>query len=477
MQLPRNSPIVWLVAGAFFMENLDATVVVTAVPEMARSFHVDPVDINIGITAYVLTLAVLIPISGWMTDRFGARTIFGSAIAIFTVGSALCGFSTSLTAYTLARILQGVGGAMMVPVGRLVVLRATEKHHLISAIATITWPGLAAPVLGPPLGGFITYYFSWQWIFFLNIPLGLIALPIALRLVPPGRTETGKPFDGVGFLLTGAACVSTIYSIEVLSRGATAWHAALPWVVAALIFAPAAIVHARRHANPMLDFWGMRFRSFAVSIAGGSLFRVSNGALPFILPLLFQLQFQLNPVESGSLVLAVFAGNLLMKLGTTAVLRRFTFKTTMIVNGILNAAGIMGCALLTPNTPVVLTAALLFFSGMTRSMQFTTISTLAFADIPPDRMSAANSLTSIVLQATMGMGIAFGAALLRVGGLVHQDPPGSFSLFAFQMTFVVIGALTLFSVLDVLKLPSDAGNNIRLRKLAPQQAAEPKAAE
>jgi fucose permease len=227
----------------------------------------------------------------------------------------------------------------------------------------------------------------------------------------------------------------------------------------------------------MLDFWGMRFRSFAVSIAGGSLFRVSNGALPFILPLLFQLQFQLNPVESGSLVLAVFAGNLLMKLGTTAVLRRFTFKTTMIVNGILNAAGIMGCALLTPNTPVVLTAALLFFSGMTRSMQFTTISTLAFADIPPDRMSAANSLTSIVLQATMGMGIAFGAALLRVGGLVHQDPPGTFSLFAFQMTFVVIGVLTLFSVLDVLKLPPDAGNNIRLRKLAPQQAAEPNAAE
>jgi EmrB/QacA subfamily drug resistance transporter len=473
MQFPRSSPLVWLVASAFFMENLDATVVVTALPQMAQSFGVDPVDINIGITAYVLTLAVLIPISGWMVDRFGARVIFVSAIAIFTIGSALCGLSTSLTAYTLARILQGAGGAMMVPVGRLVVLRSTEKHHLISAIATITWPGLAAPVLGPPLGGFITYYFSWQWIFFLNIPLGLIALPFALRLIPPGRTETGKPFDGVGFLLTGAACVSVIYSIEMLSRSLASWHAALPWVVAAVIFVPAAILHARRHAHPMLDFWAMRYRSFSVSITGGSLFRVSNGALPFILPLLFQLQFGLNPIESGSLVLAVFAGNLLMKIGTTAVLRRFTFKKTMIVNGILNAAGILGCALLTPATPFVLTAALLFFSGMTRSMQFTTISTLAFADIPPERMSAANSLTSIVLQATMGTGIAFGAALLRVGSLLHEDPPGTFSLFAFQMTFVVIGALTLFSVLDVLKLSPDAGDNIRLRKLAPQPAAKP----
>jgi MFS family permease len=214
----RSAPIALLVAGAFFMENLDGTVIVTAIPQMAASFSVHPIDLNIGVSTYLLTLAVVIPASGWVADRFGTRRVFAGAIAVFTIASILCGSSESLTAFTSARIMQGIGGAMMVPVGRLAILRSTEKYELIGAIATITWPGLAAPVLGPPLGGFITTYASWHWIFFLNVPLGLVAFALTLRLMPNEKESAKRPFDGVGFILTGAACFAVMYSLDLISR-------------------------------------------------------------------------------------------------------------------------------------------------------------------------------------------------------------------------------------------------------------------
>jgi EmrB/QacA subfamily drug resistance transporter len=461
-----SRPLTWLVAGAFFMENLDSTVVVTALPEMAKSFGVQPVDVNVGIMAYVLTLAVLIPASGWAADRYGSRAIFASAIAIFTFGSALCGLSPNLTAFTLAEIFQGIGGAMMVPVGRLVVLRSANKHELIRAIATITWPGLAAPVLGPPLGGFITYYFSWHWIFLLNIPLGLIALPLALKLLPNDRNPIRNRLDVIGFALVALTSVCAMYVVEHLGHGNPSWISTLAPIAATLILALAAVIHARRHPRPMLDFWAMQFRSFSVTILGGSLFRIATGAIPFVLPLMFQLGFGLNSAQSGTLVLSVFAGNLAMKSCTTAILRRIAFKKLIILNGCLNSLAILLCALLTPATPTVLIGCLLFLSGMTRSMQFTAMSTLAFADVPKERMNGASSLFSIVQQATLGMGIALAASLIRFGSFLGGDAPGDTSLRAFHIALICMSAISLLSLIGALRLDSNAGDQIRIRKLA-----------
>jgi EmrB/QacA subfamily drug resistance transporter len=464
----RSTAIALLVAGTFFMENLDGTVIVTALPQMASSFGVHPVDLNIGVSAYVLTLAVLIPASGWVADRFGARRVFAAAIVIFTVASILCGLCESLPTFTAARILQGAGGAMMVPVGRLAVLRSTAKHELIGAIATITWPGLAAPILGPPLGGFITTYASWHWIFFLNAPLGLIALILAQRLIPNAKEPT-KPFDCIGFALTGVACFALIYGLDLVSRDGASWLAASFSIASALIAGGLSALHARRKTHPLLDLRALSLRSYAVTFWGGSLFRIAIGAIPFLLPLLFQVGFAFSPVRSGLLVLAVFAGNLVMKPLTTPILRRSSFRTILITNGLLNAAGIFACAFLTPTTPVIAIVTLLFVGGMTRSMQFTALSTLAFAEVPEHAMSGANTLFNIAQQAAMGMGIAAGAVALRIAGLFDPNASDAIPVAHFHIAFAIIGGIALLAILDVFGLSLAAGNEVRLHKTRPQR--------
>ena len=453
-----------LVAGAFFMENLDGTVIVTALPQMARSFGVHAVDLNIGVSAYLLTLAVLIPASGWMVDRFGTRPVFSGAILLFTGASVLCGLCHTLAAFTLARVLQGVGGAMMVPVGRLVVLRTAKKHELITAIATITWPALAAPVLGPPLGGFITTYGSWHWIFFLNVPLGILAFIGALRLIPRVPPEAPRPFDGLGFVLTGASCFALLYGLDLVSRGGQDWRGSGLVLLAAAVTGVAAVRHAVRAEHSLLDFRALRIPSYAVTMLGGSWFRIAISAVPFLLPLLFQLGFGLSPFSAGLLVLAVFAGNLAMKPLTTPILRRFPFRATLLVNGGINAALIFGCALLTPTTPVAVIVALLFASGLTRSMQFTALNTLAFAEVPEPWMSGANTLFNMVQQMGMAMGIALGAVALRLAGLLQPRPgtaTGGISLVQFHLAFVFIGLVALLEIFDVLGLDRRAGDGVR----------------
>ncbi|MBN9389238.1 MAG: MFS transporter [Chloroflexi bacterium] len=445
------------------MENLDSTIVVTAIPQIADSFGVAPVNVNIGISAYILTLAVLIPVSGWIADRLGSRLVYTSAITIFTAGSILCGLSQNLPFFIFAEIFQGIGGAMMVPVGRLVVLRTTQKQDLIRAIATITWPGLIAPILGPPVGGFITTYFSWHWIFFLNVPLGVVAFFFVFKVIPKGHGANPKPFDLPGFLLTGLACFAFMFLLDLISRGEFALTTLLPWVAGTFVVGALAIWHSRRTPHPLLDLWALRLRSFSVTILGGSIFRLCIGSLPFLLPLLFQIGFGYSPFESGALVLAVFAGNFIMKIFTTAILRRFSFKKTLIVNGVLNGFAILGCALIQPDTPIFITALLLFISGLTRSMQFTALNTLAFSDVPSEHLSGANSLSSIVQQMTLGMGIAFGGALLRVGEWINGDPGGnsSISVSAFHLTFLAIGLISFTGLFDVFKLKPDAGDALR----------------
>jgi EmrB/QacA subfamily drug resistance transporter len=453
---PQSRTVALLVAGALFMEQLDGTVIATALPQMAASFGAQPVDLNIGLSAYMLTLAVFIPASGWIADRLGAKTVFTTAVAIFTLSSILCGASNSLWPFVEARVLQGIGGAMMVPVGRLIVLRNTEKQHLMAAIAYLTWPGLAAPLLGPPLGGLIATYTSWRWIFLLNVPLGIAAIALALALIPNVRGEERGRFDWLGFVLTGFAAFGLIDSLELIGRdGAT-----LAFLLLAISLAcgSAAVWHAVRAAHPLLDLSPFKVATFRVAVRGGTVFRSAITALPFLLPLLFQVGFGLSPFLSGLLLLAVFAGNLGMKPGTSFVLSRFGFKTTLMVNSAIGIATIFGCALLSPQTPAVLIIALLFVSGLARSMQFTTLSTLAFADLPKTGMSGANTLFSMLQQMASGFGIAIGAIALRLASFTHVGPV---TMADFHIAFAVVGLVALTAFLDFRGLAPDAAEALR----------------
>jgi EmrB/QacA subfamily drug resistance transporter len=453
----RSTAIAILVAVAFFMENLDGTVIATALPQMGKSFHVSPVDLNIGMTAYLLMLAVFIPISGWVADRVGARSVFAAAIAVFTASSIFCGLSNGMWEFTAARIIQGIGGAMMVPVGRLVVLRTTEKHNLMQAIAYITWPGLVAPVVGPPLGGFITTYASWHWIFFLNVPLGLIGLGLTFVLIENLKEERKKPFDWIGFALSSTACVTFMYGLELIGREVTAWRPTVFYLLLGCILATLSVFHFRRATFPLLNLDLLKIKTFAITIMGGSLFRISISMSPFLLPLMFQVGFGLNAFQAGLLMLGLFAGNLGMKSVTTQVLRRFGFRSVLIVNGLLTAIMMMACAAIFPQTPRLLIIAILFANGLCRSMQFTSLSTLAFADVPKPDFSSATSFFSMMTQMTMGMGVAVGAIALRLAALLTGNTSGTPSTREFHIAFVFVAILTSLAVIDCFALKPDAG--------------------
>ena len=458
-RIPPSTLVALLVAGAFFMENLDGTVIATALPQMAQTFGVGPVDLNVGMTAYMLTLAVFIPVSGWVADRLGARTVFASAIGLFTFASILCGISNGLLEFTAARVLQGIGGALMVPVGRLVVLRTTEKKDLVRSIAYITWPGLAAPVIGPPVGGFITTYSSWRWIFYLNVPLGIIGIALALMWIKnaPGQS---KRFDWLGFALAGSACTSIMYSLELLGQQNVRWATAGWFLAYGVAAGSAAVWHMLRTAHPLIQFDALKQRTFAVVIWGGSLFRLAISVSPFLLPLMFQIAFGLSAFQSGLLVLAMFAGNLSMKAATTFILRRFGFRRVLIVNGLITAALIASFTTLSPNTPLALMVVLLFAHGLSRSMQFTCVSTMAFVDVSQAQMSSANSFFTVMTQMSMGMGVAVGAVALRLAAWLRGGPASAPTLRDFHVAFGMVSIVAVLAVVDCLSLERDAGAEV-----------------
>lgn len=467
-QTPQSKPtsapisgIALLVASAFFMEFLDGTVIATALPDMARSFGVTAVDLNVGITAYLLTLAALIPASGWVAERFGARNIFALALFIFTLSSLLCGLVDNVTEFVMMRVLQGVGGAMMVPVGRLVVLRTTPKDQLIKAIATLTWPALVAPILGPPLGGFITSYASWHWIFFLNVPLGIIAIIIALRLMPNQKPIDKPPFDIKGFLATGITMLCLVSGLEMLSQQNSHPSHALIVIAVGLLALLAAVRHLLHARKPLIRLDALRVATFRITMRGGFVFRATISAAPFMLPLMFQVGFGMDAFHAGSLVLAVFAGNLAMKPATTPLIRYFGFKKLLIGNGVLCVLSLLACALLSPDTPQAVTLLMLFFGGLCRSMQFTGISSLAFADVPATEMSSANTLFSTSLQLAAGLGITLGALCIRSGSWLSETLalptlPG----LSFRLGFVIMALITAVALWDILLLKPDAGSTV-----------------
>ena len=455
--LRRSVAVALLVAGAFFMEQLDGTVIATALPQMAQSFGVAPVDLNVGMSAYLLTVAVFIPASGWVTDRFGARPVFAAAIVTFTLASVLCAASGTLLTFTAARVLQGAGGAMMVPVGRLIVLRSTEKQHFVRMIAYLTWPALAAPVIGPPLGGLIATWASWPWIFLLNVPLGIAGLAFAMVLIPNLKGRGTGAFDWYGFALTGGASFGLMAGLEAVGRSTTNWLVTAPLIAVGAAAGLAALRHAVRAAHPLLDLSAFAVPTFAVTVTGGLLFRLAISAVPFLLPLMFQVGFGMTPFDAGLLVLAVFAGNLGMKPATSFVLGRLGFRRTLVWNGWLGVATVLACALLTAGTPVAVTVAVLFLSGLARSMEFTTINALSFCDLEHDRMSGANTLFSMLQQIGNALGVAAAAIMLRGAGVLMHPGDAAVTVADFHAALVAVAATGALGVWHFRTLPVRAG--------------------
>jgi EmrB/QacA subfamily drug resistance transporter len=443
-----------------FMEQLDGTILVTALPNIARTFNVTAAELDVAVSAYLVTLVVMIPASGWIADRFGARRVYFSAIVIFVLASILCGISQSVWQFIGARVLQGLGGSIMVPVGRLIVLKKIEKSDLMRAMAYLTWPALSAPLLGPPLGGFITTYWSWQWIFYINVPLGLIALVFAWNIVPRSAvTSQRRPFDAAGFGLTGLATLSLLFGIEVLGREGVSGWAGLALLALGAASATLAIRRGVRIEKPIISFDAFRVLTFRIALCGGGIYRACLAAVPFLLPLLLQIGFGVDPLTSGTLVLGLFAGNLGMKPGTSWILRRFGFRRTLLAAGSVGILTMLGCILLTADIAHPLVIGLLFISGLARSMQFTTINTIAFSDVPQAEMPSANALFSMSQQSGNAFGVAVAGALLRFAPVIVGGTAGDVAHFHFA--FLCVAVLASVAMIDFFRMPQNAGDGLR----------------
>lgn len=473
----RNSIILpFIVAATYFMESLDTTVIATALPQMARSFHVGPNEVSLGMTAYMLTLAVLIPISGWIADRHGARTVFSSAVVIFMIASILCGLADSVLTFTAARVLQGVGGAMMVPVGRMIVARNTDQEHMLRAVSTITWPAIIAPVVGPTVGGFITTYASWHWVFFLNVPFSVAALAAIVVFVPNQPGQGARRLDILGFLLSSASLVLLLYGMELASRQDTSLLLAGGIVGVGIIVGLLAIRHLQETSQPILNLAVFRVQTYTTSVWWGGFARAGIEAVPYLSPLLFQIGFGLSAFHSGLLLLVTATGNLGMKVLTTPIMRRFGFRAVAIANGTTVALTILAYAWLAPSTSRPVLFLVLFAYGLSRSLQLSTMTILSYADIAEDLKTSASTLWSTMQQMTTGLGIAFGAMCLRLASLLRTGGNSMgdhrFAIVDFQWAFAITALLTLLPTISYWRLPHDAGHKIA-RNNAARSSGEP----
>ena len=447
-----------IVACALFMENLDSTAIATALPVIAAAFGESPVRLSLAITSYLFSLAVFIPISGWVADRFGARRVFRLAIAVFVLGSIRCGFATSVWQLVLARTLQGLGGAMMVPVGRLVLLRATAKADLVRAMAWLTIPALIGPVLGPPLGGFITTYVSWRWIFWINVPIGVLGIVLVSLFIPDVREERPPPLDLRGFLLSSVGLLGLVAGFESIGRGLVPPGFTLLLLVAGALAGGLYVRHARRTPHAVIDLALLEVPTFRAAVVGGFLFRIGIGATPFLLPLMLQVGFGLSAFHSGLLTFAAAAGAMLMKITAPPILKRFGFRRVLLANALISSAFIAANGLFQPTTPHLLILAVLLAGGFFRSLQFTCINTLGYADIERARMSLATSFASMMQQLSLTVGVGTGALLLHLSAAARGGEHLASADFA--AAFFGVAIVAAASVLAYVPLAADAGAEV-----------------
>ncbi len=426
-----------IIATALFMENMDGTVLSTSLPAIAADLHRDPIVLKLALTSYMLTLAVFIPASGWVADKLGARTVFCSAIVVFTLGSISCGASSTLAELIAARVFQGLGGAMMVPVGRLVLLRSIPKSEMVNSLAYLTVPALIGPVVGPPLGGFITTYFHWRWIFWINVPIGMLGIALTLRFIANVRERDVAPFDMKGFLLSGPGLLG-------LAGG---------FVLLALY-----VRHARRTPDAIIDLDLLKLPTFFSGVVGGFLFRLGIGAIPFLMPLLLQIGFGLSPFQSGSLTFAAAAGAMVMKFTASRLIKRFGFRTILVGNALISAAFLASYGLIGASTPHALIFLALLIGGFFRSLEFTALNAIGYADVSQARMSRATSFASVSQQMSQAVGVAVAAAAVQSLQWVFGD--ATLAPRDMQWSFFVVACISLVSALIFARLRPDAGAEV-----------------
>nr|WP_255618139.1 MFS transporter [Aurantimonas sp. VKM B-3413] len=446
-----------------FMENMDSTVIATSLPAIARDIGTSPIALKLALTSYYVSLAIFIPISGRIADRWGAKFVFRLAIAVFIAGSLACSIASSLEGFVAARFLQGMGGAMMTPVGRLLLVRSAPKAELVNAMAWFSIPALIGPLVGPPVGGFITTYADWRWIFLINLPIGIVGILLATRFLPSVAKVEGIRFDIPGFLLSGFACAGLVFGFSVVSLPALppiiGVIMAISGFAASLVF----IRHARRTEEPVLRLSMLSIPTLRAALIGGIFFRVGSGAVPFLLPLMLQLGFGYTPFQSGLITCVSIGGAIAMKFLAKPLLHRFGFRATMVGAAIFGGILTMAIGFARPDTPVPLVLAMLLVGGFFRSMFFTSINALAFADVPNKRAGDATAMLAAVQQVSVAMGVALAGAVLEVA--MTLGGRADVGVADFSVAFFVVGAVMTTATFVFLRLQADAGDEVAGRRV------------
>lgn len=456
--MPRPQTIALIVACALFMENLDGTIITTALPQIAADFGVNPVHLSLSITTYLLGMAAFIPISGWLADKVGARDVFRAAIVVFVLSSVACGLSANLPMLALSRFVQGIAGAMMMPVGRLVLLRNCTKADIVQALTYVTMPAMIGPIVGPPLGGFIATYFDWRWIFFLNVPVGLLGFILVTLKIPQDPMPPPPPLDIVGFLLCAVALSGLVMGIELSTHADENRLAGIALLVTGAIAGAIYLVHAGRREQPILQLRLLRIQTFGLSVFGGSVFRIGAGALPLLLPLMLQVGFGKSAFAAGMLTFMGAVGAFAMKFTARGIIRAFGFRVVLIGNGVIAAVLTSLYGIFRPDSSEVLILAILLASGFFRSLQFTSLNALAFADMKPEDLSQATSVSGTAQQVAQSLGVALGASALHL----TMAARGADQLAAsdFWPAFLAVGAVTLVSGLMFVRLERNAAQQV-----------------
>jgi EmrB/QacA subfamily drug resistance transporter len=464
--LIRVTPLI--LAVALFMENMDSTVIATSLPAIAADIGAEPISLKLALTAYFVSLAIFIPLSGWMADRFGAKNVFRVAIVVFVIGSICCAFSDSLLSFVVSRFLQGIGGSMMTPVARLVLVRTTARNELVSAMAWLTIPALIGPMTGPPLGGFLTTYLSWHWIFWINVPIGVAGVFLVSRFLPDDGGRNERPIDVPGVFLSGVTFAGIMFGFSVLSLPAIPLVAGYTAIAVGAVSGLLYLRHAFRTEFPILDPRMFKLPLFRNAIIGGSLFRVGIGAFPFLMPLMLQLVFGLSPFESGLTTFVAAIGAILSKFGAERLYAAAGFPRTLIVTSVIGCAFLAINALFSPATPHWLLMAALLVGGLTRSFFFTGVNALVFADVDERQASQATAINAVSQQLSVATGVAVAGGTLELVSNMHG---GELTLSDFHIAWVVVALVAVASAIPFLRLPPDAGSEVSGHRIKPMPKA------
>jgi EmrB/QacA subfamily drug resistance transporter len=451
----RITPLI--LATALFMENMDSTVIATSLAAIAADIGTTPIALKLALTAYLVALAIFIPISSWMADRYGARNVFRMAMAVFVLGSVACAFANSLGFFVGARFLQGMGGALMTPVARLVLVRSTPRHDLVNAMAWLTIPGLIGPIVGPPFGGFLTTYFSWHWIFLINVPIGILGILLVSRFLPDTMRNEPRKIDLTGFALAGPAFALFAFGTSVISLPALPPMIGVVATAMGLGMAALYARHALATDNPLFDLRLLRFPFFRSSVVAGTFFRLGQGATPFLFPLMLQLSFGYSPFQSGMITFAGAVGAIIAKFVANGIFVKIGFRLALIISTAVSAAGLFAMGLYTPETPLLVIITILIFVGFWQSVFWTGSGAFAFADIDDKDAGQANVMSQVSVQLSIALGVALGGGMLEASTALRG---GTIKLIDFHTAFIILAIVCLVSTALFLRLPRDAGHQL-----------------